>query len=696
MKTLTTPRSRILYGLELAVVGLLYYLAARIGLDFAAVNEFAAFIWPATGIAIAAIYLRGYRLWPAIFIAAFVANYFNGAPLFAALAVAAGNTLEAVMALWLLRMFRFNHLFGRLVDSFSFILVALSASVISATIGVSALAATPLLGVQEIPITWLAWWTGDVLGALVVGSLLIRWLCSPMNLSSRSVRDFFESVLFFSALIIVALLVFWEPVPILAEVIPPYMLFVPLTWGALRMGPRMMTFAIATLAALAIIGTATDTGPFVVSIMFPEQAFFLLQLFLATVSFIFLLFVAVVEERKENAKQLRDNVASLERDVYEISEADQAKNDFIATLSHELRNPLSPVLSSLELMRARKPAEPESHMIGVIYDNVIRMARLLDDLLDVARISKKKFTLQMRTVGVNQILTHSAEMTRPMMEKSKHSFSITLLKKDVQLNADELRIEQVVVNLLTNAAKYTPPGGKITLLAGLAKRDHQSGVEIRIIDNGIGIPRSELDRIFEPFRQLDAAQGAYNAGLGIGLSLAKRLIELHGGAIQAHSEGQGTGSEFAVWLPIANPVILLPAAEQKALKKLSAADAAPTQSKQKRTVLVVDDNEDAANALARLLNHAGHTARAAYDGAQALATLANFRPEVIFLDIGLPNESGYNVAQQIRSYMDPQPTIVALTGYGQEEDKRKALDAGFDAHLTKPVAVADLEKILSE
>jgi two-component system, sensor histidine kinase len=677
-------RSYSLFALQLLLVGGVYFVTARWGLNMGAVNEFASLIWPPTGIALAALFLFGYRLWPAIAVAAFFVNYTTGAPLLAAAAIGAGNAAEALVGTWLLQVFRFNPLFNRLIDSFTLIIVAFSATIISATVGTAALASTALLMANEVPITWLAWWIGDGLGVLILMPFLVRWLARPSGNNHRSYLQYLEAILFLVALIVTTLIIFWEPIPQIGGIIARYMLFVPLTWGALRVGPRIMSLAIVTVAALAIIGTFAGTGPYATSSV---NDLFLLQLFLSTVAFIFLLFVAAVEERKEAIRKLEANVASLQEDVLNISEADRAKNDFIATLSHELRNPLAPILSTLEIMRMRRSGDAAlSAMLDTTHENVMRMTRLLDDLLDVARISRKKISLQMGDVSLKNVIAHSSEMTHALMEKNKHTLVIDTPDDDITLRADELRLEQILVNLLNNAAKYTPTGGQIALYAAPSG----NGVEIRVRDNGIGIPAEELQRIFEPFKQINRGSGA--AGLGIGLSLAKRLVELHGGRISAVSRGAGLGSEFIVWLPAANPVILLPA-ETKAKKAEPPPRAQPR--KQKRKVLIVDDNATAAKSIAELLNHSGHEARAVFSGAEALQTLAQFAPDIVFLDIGLPNESGYDVARTIRSYLDPTPILIALTGYGQDEDRQRAIEAGFDHHLVKPVSIADLEKILA-
>jgi signal transduction histidine kinase len=694
-----SPQSYFVYATQFILALGAYYFAARWSLDLTAVNTFAAPIWPPTGIALVAIYYGGYRLLPAIALGAFLANFQIGAPPLAALLIAGGNVLEASLGTMLLRNFRFQPFFNRLGDSISFIAVALSVPFLSAIIGPLALVLTDAIAPTALPATSLTWWMGDVLGALIIAPFLLKWFARPIYQIHRSATQWLETILFFVSTIVVTMLVFWDLIPVIGEIMLPYLVFVPLTWGALRVGPRFMTAGVVTVAVIATIGTSLGVGPFASS---SANELLLLQLFLGTVSMIFLLFAAAVEERKRATEELRDHVVTLQEDVEEISEADRAKNEFIAILSHELRNPLAPVLSSLELMRLKTDKMPEFRSaVDTMQEQVGRITRLLDDLLDITRISRKKFDLRVTRVKLQDVLSHSATTAAAEIQKRHHTLTLNLPESPIWIDGDSLRLEQVFVNLLNNAAKYTENGGAITLTALEKTRN----AEVRVRDTGIGIAPHLLAAIFEPFRQVSSG-GRGSAGLGIGLALAKRFLELHNGSVRVESDGVGKGSEFIVSIPLAvTPLLKAPSPPAH-----TASPAAPQHTwnlptsrtmnphavkKKKRSVLIVDDNVHAAEGIAKLLVHSGHEVRIAADSAQALERLANFRPDVIILDIGLPGESGYDLARTIRGYLDPQPFLVALTGYGQEDDKRLALEAGFDYHLVKPVSIADLEKILS-
>ena len=677
-----TPLTYVRYALECAVLFFAYYIAAWWALDLYAVHDFAAPLWPASGIALVGLFYGGYRLWPAVALAAFFINISLDAPIAAAIGIAIGNTLEAWIATYLLRNLRFSPTFNKISDSLSFVATSFSAPFISAVIGPTILALFGILNGSELPLTSLTWWIGDVLGILVLAPFLLKWFAQPIYRMRRTRLIAFESALYFSAIIFVSLFVFLDFIPHLSDFSLPYLVFIPLTWGALRVGPRFMTASIVIVASIAAWGTIMEMGPFTkVSI---ENEFFLLQLFIASVSTIFLIFVSAVEERKEASQLLLADVKSLQKDVTKMSAEDHAKNEFIAILSHELRNPLAPVLSSLELLRLNAAKMPDlKETFDTMYEQIHRITRLLDDLLDITRISHKKFNLQMSRVSVQDIVTHSITTTEETLSKRDHTLTTHIPTEAIFLFADKLRLEQVFVNLLNNAAKYTDTGGAITVTVQNANH----GVEIRVRDNGRGIPHEMQKAIFEPFRQLNAAHDG--AGLGIGLALAKRFVELHSGTIRAHSGGTGKGSEFIVWLPVWQSGLLL---SEKIVPKSITSESL----KKKRSVLIVDDNQEAAEGIAKLLSHSGHTVRTAYSGRSALQTLIRFKPEIIFLDIGLPGESGYDLARKLRKELSPMPLLVALTGYGQDEDKRRAREAGFDYHLIKPIGIADLEFILTK
>jgi PAS domain S-box-containing protein len=391
--------------------------------------------------------------------------------------------------------------------------------------------------------------------------------------------------------------------------------------------------------------------------------------------------------------RVRERTLELEREIAErrgleamlrakadqLGQQDKRKDEFLAMLAHELRNPLAPILSSLELLRLVTVADERARAEAVIRRHVEHLARLVDDLLDVSRVSRGRVQLHKRPVELREIVERALESVRPFVDAAKHQLDVELPETPVHLLADPIRLVQVVANLLNNATKYTPPGGRIAL--SISRDGAMLVMSVR--DSGIGMTPDALGHIFEPFFQADRSLDRAKGGLGLGLTLARMLVELHDGAIFARSEGLDRGSEFIVQLPILEGISAIPDAPR-------ASDAVGRHLR----ILVVDDNVDAANALAELLSADGHAVRTAYDGRGALGTVREFQADVILLDIGLPDVDGYEVAREVRRQAEVQPTIVAITGYGEEDARARGKQAGFDHHLLKPVAIDALKLLL--
>ncbi len=388
--------------------------------------------------------------------------------------------------------------------------------------------------------------------------------------------------------------------------------------------------------------------------------------------------VSDVTERKRLEQELQQLVEKM-------AQADRRKDEFLATLAHELRNPLAPIRNALELLRAR----PDSHTLieqarTMMERQVRQLVRLVDDLLDISRITQGKVQLRKQRVELAAVVQSAVEAARPLIEARGHELTATLPPEPIYLDADPTRLAQVFANLLNNAAKYSERGGRIWLTA--ERRGGEVTVSVR--DTGIGIAAEHLPRIFEMFSQIEPALERSQGGLGIGLALVRGLVELHGGTIEAHSAGSGKGSEFFVRLPAIEAHAELTQEPPEADQEI--------RTVRPMRILVVDDNRDAADSLAVMLRMTGHKTETAYDGLEAVQAAATFRPQVVLLDIGLPKMSGYEAARHIRAQpCGKDMALIALTGWGQEEDKRRAFEAGFDHHLTKPVAADVLEKLLA-
>jgi PAS domain S-box-containing protein len=367
-----------------------------------------------------------------------------------------------------------------------------------------------------------------------------------------------------------------------------------------------------------------------------------------------------------------------------LKEADRRKDEFLAMLAHELRNPLAPIRNALYVLRLPMTGgDAATDALAMVERQVHNMVRLVDDLLDVSRITRGKIQLRTEPVDLATVLQRAVEATRPLIEANRHTLTMTLTPQPARVLADPTRLEQVFANLLNNAAKYTERGGFIAVVAEC----DGSQVVVRVRDTGFGIPMTMLPHIFDLFTQgertLERAQG----GLGIGLTLVKTLVEMHGGTVEAHSAGPGQGSEFVVRLPVCAEPLSRP--EPKPAIDAGAGRGAGLH------VLVVEDNKDAADSLAILLQFWGHEVRTAHDGLSGLKAARSYRPQVVLLDIGLPGLDGYEVARRLRQEFGGKVRLVAMTGYGQDDDRRRAREAGFDAHFVKPADPVLLQRLLS-
>ncbi len=380
--------------------------------------------------------------------------------------------------------------------------------------------------------------------------------------------------------------------------------------------------------------------------------------------------------------QRRHAEAELRQKVEQLADADRRKDEFLAMLGHELRNPLAPVTTALQLMRLHSD---ESLRVARARETIERqiehMTRLIDDLLDVSRITRGKIELRHEAVVLSTLVAHAVEATRPVIDERGHRLTLELPDEPVMLSADPARLEQVLANLLNNAAKYTDVGGRIWLRAFV----DAGQLVLSVQDDGAGLTPEMREHVFDLFVQGPETRAYARGGLGIGLTLVRRLVEMHGGTVEARSDGPGRGSEFIARLPI-RPV--------SHFASEGDASGAGLAALPKRRILVVDDNVDAADALAELLRDYGHDVRAVHDGPSALEEAALHRPDIVLLDIGMPGFDGYEVARRMRKELALKATLVALTGYGEARHRRLSRDAGFDEHLTKPVDIRKLETLL--
>ncbi len=400
-------------------------------------------------------------------------------------------------------------------------------------------------------------------------------------------------------------------------------------------------------------------------------------------------FVAGMAQKDERGKAFRMagsiiDVTERKQAEQTLQEANRAKDEFIATLAHELRNPLAPIRTGLEILkRDRTNGQASQKAREAMERQLVHMIRLVDDLLDISRITSGKIRLELARISLQSVLDSAVEVSRPAIEAGGHALAIDVPAVPIELTADATRLAQSVGNLLNNAAKYTPAGGRISLRAW---RDADVAV-IEVADNGVGLPADMLESVFSMFAQVGKTIDRSQGGLGIGLSLVRSLVELHGGTASARSDGPGKGSTFTLRMPCL--------AEQPPPPLVPAGPAAAAVDAGRLKVLVVDDNVDAAETLAAVLDMLGHSTRLVHSGQEVLAAATAFGPDVVLLDIGLPGMTGYQVARQLREHgRFASTSLIAVTGWGAEADRQRARDAGFDHHLIKPVNLDELQPLL--
>ena len=386
---------------------------------------------------------------------------------------------------------------------------------------------------------------------------------------------------------------------------------------------------------------------------------------------------ADITERKRAERKVRESEVALR-------EADRKKDEFLAVLAHELRNPLAPIRNAVHIMRAPGMGQAELAEARDIIDRQVKqLVRLVDDLLDISRITVGRMALQQAVLDLRAVADDALLMSGPLLDEAEHEVTVHLPPQPVWVRGDGVRLAQVISNLLNNAARYTPPGGSVSL------RVTEEGADALVLveDTGVGLSPGVLERIFEPFVQAEGGASRAAGGLGIGLALSRSLTQLHGGTIKATSPGPGHGSCFVVRLPSA----------QQERPRAVAPKAAPAASGRPSRLLIVDDNQDSARSQAKMLRLLGHEVEAAFEGGEALRQVAAFRPDVVLLDLGLPGIDGYEVARRIRAMPEGREVLlVAQTGWGQDEDRRRTAAAGFDAHLVKPVELDALLRLLDE
>ena len=643
-----------------ALLAGIYVLFARLGLMIQPVSAFATLVWAPSGIALAALLVFGYRFWPGIAIGAFIANFWTGAPAPVALGIAAGNTLEALFGAYALRRIPgFRSTLDRLSDVLGLIVLAGAVSTtVSATIGTTSLLLGGLLTPDRFGVTWRAWWLGDAIGDLIVAPLLLTW--TPRRPVSRS--RLLESAALGLLLCLAALFIFELTRDGMASLLSPLLI-----WAALRFDERGAARAAFLVSAIAVWATVRGHGPFVRGSI--PESLFAVQAFMALTTATFLVLGAVISERKRAEAELRNA-----RDQAEA--ANLAKDQFLATLSHELRTPLTPVVAISSVLE-RDPALPPAtrRQLEVVRRNAELEARLIDDLLDLTRIAKGKLHLEVEPIDLEELLDTVIEVCRDDAAAKNLVLERNGPVRGMCVDADPARLRQVFWNIVKNAIRFTPQGGRISLRTADAAPGR---IAIEIADTGIGIAPSDIPRIFQPFEQAGPRQG----GLGLGLSISSALVEAHGGALTARSEGPGRGATFRVELALSSAAPAPPPPGERPSGELE-------PPRKRRRVLLVEDHADTLGAARDLLMEMSCDVVSAASLREALAAAQAGPLDLVISDIGLPDGSGLDLMRTLRDSYGLSG--IAVTGYGMEEDVRRGREAGFVDHLVKPITLQRLE-----
>jgi signal transduction histidine kinase/ActR/RegA family two-component response regulator len=656
----------------IAGVAIVYFAAGKLGLYFASFTAVSSPVWPPTGIAFAAMLILGYQIWPGIFLGAFFVNLAISGAVFASLGIATGNTLEAVAAVCLtMRYANGRKLFEHAQDFFKFAALSMLAAAISATIGVASIALGGIGHWGEFVRIWVTWWLGDLGGFLLFAPFPILWIENSRLTTDH--RRLLESSVTLAAIALFGVLVFAGVVPRI-ENYPIGFICIPiLVWSAFRFGQREAATAIFVLTVCAEWGMMRGHGPWA---RFANQisSYIIPQAFMMTMAVMTMTLAAVVWERRraeEDANEARNQAEA----------ANRAKDQFLAMLGHELRNPIAALSSAVRVL---EHSDVLSQQYATLLEIMVRqsghLARMVDDLLDVERLTAaRRITLNRRPMNLAECARDCVTALRLREEYTQHN--ITLRVEDTWIDGDPDRVAQILTNLLSNACKYTRPEGKIVL----SIRSESDRAVICVEDDGDGIPADLLPRIFDLFVQGDRLSDRHPGGLGLGLTLVRRLSEMHGGMVQAHSNGPGQGSTFTVRIPRIEKV-----------PESTASRIVPVRSKHGRRILIVEDNTDAREALREALEMSGHEIFEADSGASGVESALANRPDTALIDIGLPGFDGYEVARRIRSSSQSQGMmLIALTGYGSPEDRRRAEQAGFDRHLVKPLNFDQLDDMLA-
>ena len=651
----------------ISALALIYFVAGKLSLHLAFLNASASPVWPPAGIALAALLVLGFRVWPAIFVGAFFVNFLTAGSIWTSLGIAGGNTLEALCGAWLVNgLAGGTRVFDRPQDVFKFALAALISTTVSPAVGVTSLALGGFVQSANYGPIWLTWWLGDASGVLVVAPLLILWSVTASRRNWNRAQAV-EVTILLLLLVALAETVFGGWFPISAHNYPISFICGPIViWTAFRFTPRETATGIFVLSAIAIWGTLHGFGPFIMQTK--NQSLLVLQWWTAALTVTAMAIAAAIAERNRAH-------AAIEQQKDAVEAANRTKDNFLAMLSHELRTPLTPVMAALDTLETDDARSPESkNSLAMIRRNVELESQLIDDLLDLTRIAKDKLQLRFGPLDAHEVINNVVEIIRPEAQVRNLTLHLNLRGGAHHVSGDAAKFQQIVWNLLKNAIKFTADNGEITISSS---NPEPQLLAVAVHDTGIGIEPEIMNRIFNPFEQGERAFQRRFGGLGLGLAISKSLAQAHGGTLIARSEGRDRGSTFILTMKTVPP--------PPRIVKLTA----PMPESRPLRILLVDDHQDTCTALERLLVRRGHLVAAAHNVRSAMEAAARNSFDLLISDIALPDGTG----TELMTYLHAISRIpgIAISGFGMNGDIEKSIEAGFAEHLVKPVKMENLE-----
>ena len=649
---------------------IVYFVAGKLGLKLAFLQASASPVWPPAGIALGALLVFGYRTWPAIFVGAFLVNVTTAGNVTTSLVIAAGNTLEAICGAWLVNRFAGGiRVFDRSRDVFKFAFAAVASTVISPTVGVTGLMLAAFVDWIKYGAVWVTWWLGDATGDLIFAPVVILWAIGPPPRWNRNKA--FEVGLLLLLLVALGEAIFGGWFPINAKNYPIAFICGPIViWMAFRTSQRETATGIFIVSAIAIWGTLQNFGPFVMETQ--NQSLLILQIATAVLTVTAMALAAGMAERRRAE-------AALERQKSLVESANRTKDNFLAMLSHELRTPLTPVVLALETLQARWPDEEANSALEMIRRNVDVESHLIDDLLDITRISKGKLELSMKTLDAHAEVNQAVAMCRAEAEAKKIQVEIDFRAANHHVAADEARFQQIIWNLLKNAIKFSREKDKVTISS---RNESPDQLTISVQDHGIGIAPDVIHRIFDPFEQGERSSKQRFGGLGLGLAISKSLAQAHGASLVAKSDGPNCGATFSL---TTRTVPSAPGGPELSETKLRISEGV-------FRILLVDDHADTCAILEKLLTGHGHKVTAARDMRSALDCTEGERFDLVISDVGLPDGSGMELMARLKT--TSRIPGIAMSGFGTSADIERSLAAGFSEHLVKPVTMERLESAI--